>query len=78
MEYEATHYMVHLAIQHASVAKKHQHTRILFCQKNYFPLTNAFQKHHKKSSVFLLHKIRSTMTASRALDKNYWLLLVSF
>lgn len=56
MEYEATHYMVHLAIQHASVAKKHQHTRILFCQKNYFPLTNAFQKHHKKSSVFCYTK----------------------
>lgn len=53
MEYsKATHYMVHLAIQHVSVAKKHQDTRILFCQKNNVPLTNAFQKCHKKSSVF--------------------------
>lgn len=60
MEYsKATHYMVHLAIQHISVAEKHQDTRILFCQKNNVPLTNAFQVSQEKL-CFLSRKIRST------------------
>lgn len=59
-----------------SVAKKHQDIRILFCQKNNVPLTNAFQVPQEK--LFFVTQNKVNTTASRAVNKNDWLSLVHF